>query len=156
MAMLTKFKRLYEPLRKKHKLPSFEELDHNFEISAMDQEFFSLREIRKKLAERVDDVAGMVERMLQPDTNLSDLCESRVLDETEKKELFALYKTLMVASRRLSELLLLNDEKLDAEFIKSFFAEWKKIKPQLLGFIKKLRESWEKETEESENAPYMG
>ncbi len=149
-------KTLYAHLRKKHKLPGFDELDAHFEISATDPELFSVREIRKKIAETVCDVSGIIERALQPDTNLPDLYESRVFDEGEKKELFALYKQIMVAERRMSELLIINDEKMDAGFIREFLPKWKKLKLQILPFVKKLRESWEKETEESETAHYMG
>ena len=152
----SKVKKLYESLRKKYKLPGFDELDAEFEISAIEAESGLLREVRKQISEKVGNVSSLVEEVLQPDTNLVNLYESRVFDEDEKKRLFELYKRLMVVDRNLVELMIANDEKLDAEFIKSFAAEWKKTKPELLRFIRKLRESWEKETEEGESAGYMG
>lgn len=152
----SKIKKLYETLRKKYKLPGFDELDSEFEISAIEAESGLLREIRQQISEKVSDVSSLFQTVLQPDTNLVDLYESRVFDEAEKRRLFELFKKLMVANRTLMELAIENDEKLDAAFIKSFTAEWKKTKPELLKFIKKLRESWEKDTEEGEAAGYMG
>lgn len=152
----SKLKKLYEALRKKHKLPTFDEMDSEFEISAIEAESGLLREIRKHISERVGNINSLVEEVLQPDTNLVNLYESRVFNETEKQGLFELYKKLMVVDRTLAELMIANDEKLDAQFIKSFAAEWKKIKPELLNFIRKLKDSWEKETEEGESAGYMG
>ena len=146
----------YELLRKKHKLPGFEELDSEFEISALDTESLSPRELRRKISEKIDDVALMLERALHPDTNLADLYESRVFDESEKQELFEIYKKMMAFARQTAELMLDSNEKLEASFINSFYSEWKKLKPQLLRHVTKLKESWQKETEKREAAGYMG
>ena len=94
--------------------------------------------------------------MLQPDTNLVDLYESRVFSEEEKSKLFELYKRLMVSDRKAAELSVLNEEKLDAAFLKLFLTEWKTLKPKIAEFTRRLSESWEKETEEGEQAGYMG
>ena len=152
----SKVRKLYESLRKKYRLPGFDELDAEFEISAIEAESGLLREVRKQISEKVGNVSSLVEEVLQPDTNLVNLYESRVFDEAEKQRLFELYKRLMVVDRTLVELMIANDEKLDAEFIKSFAAEWKKTKPELLRFVRKLKESWEKETEKGEAVGYMG
>ncbi len=149
-------KKKYDALRKKHRLPGFEELDAEFEISDIESDGPVLREVRKKIADKIGQVCGTVEQMLHPETNLADLYESRVLNEQEKKELFEMYKRLMAAERRCVEMFISSDEKLDAAFVKSFSAEWKTLKPQLVKFIRKLGESWEKETEEGEAAGYMG
>lgn len=149
-------KRQYETLRRKYKLPSFEELDAEFSISPIDAESFLLAEVRHKITDKLNDVSCLLEEVLHPDTNLVDLYESRVFDEDEKKELFEIYKRLMVADRNAAELSVLNEEKLDADFVKSFIAEWRKLKPELVKFIRKLKESWKKETEEGEAAGYMG
>ncbi len=152
----SKMKKLYETLRKKYKLPGFDELDSDFEIGLIEAESNLLREIRKQIGEKVRDVSSIFQTVLQPDTNLVDLYESRVFDEAEKQRLFELFKKLMVVDRTLIELAIENDEKLDAAFIKSFAAEWKKTKPELLRFVRRLRDYWEKETDEGEAAGYMG
>ena len=154
--MLKGLRKQYETLRKKHKLPTFDELDLEFRISQIEADGFLLESIREKMAERISHVRGVVEEVLQPDTNLADLYESRVFSEEEKKRLFELYKKLMVADRRALELSILNDEQQDASFIKSFYEEWKRLKPQLAKFIRQLRESGEKDTEEREAVGYMG
>ena len=154
--MLKGLKKRYELLRKKHKLPTFDELDLEFRISQIEGDSFLLESIREKMAERASHVRGVVEEALQPDTNLAGLYESRVFSEEEKKRLFELYKKLMVADRRALELFILSDEQQDASFIKSFYEEWKGLKPQLAKFIRQLRESWEKDTEEREAVGYMG
>ena len=154
--MKAKPKKRYESLRKKYKLPTLEELDSEFEISSLESETFLLREIRNKLGEKIRDVCGLVGEVLHPEANLADLYESRIFDEPEKQRLFELYKRLMVADRQTAELSVQNDEKLDAAFIRDFSQEWTKMKPELVKFIRRLRESWEKDTEQGEAAGYMG
>lgn len=154
--MATGIRKRYEALRNKHKLPAFDELDSEFEIGSIDPESFSLREVRHKICDRIGDVRSLLDEVLHPDTNLVDLYESRVFDEDEKKQLFELYRQLMIADRTAAELSILNDEKSDAAFIKSFTADWKNLKKEAVGFIRRLREAWEKETEERDTAGYMG
>ena len=153
--MATKLKKRYQPLMKKYKLPGFDELDLEFEIGSIESADFLLGEIRKRISDKARDICCLVEEVLQPDTNLASLYESRVFDEQEKHKIFDLYKKLMVANRRAVELYVLNDEKLDAAFIRDFTREWAGIKLYVVGFIRKLRESWEKKTEEGERARYI-
>src|SRR3989338_3822568 len=131
-AMAKGIKRQYELLRQKHKLPVFGEIDAEFEISKIESEGFLLREIRRKIIEKVHEVGSLVEEVMHPDTNLADLYESRVLDESEKQKLFELYKKLMAASRQSSELAIESSDKLEASFINSFYREWNVMKPELL------------------------
>ena len=156
VTMAAKAKKQYASIQKKYKLPSFEELDSEFEIGSIESEDYMLREIRKRFGEKIRDVCGFVGEVLHPESNLADLYESRVFEEHEKAELFELYKKLMVADRTVAELTIQNEEKLDAEFIRDFSREWEKMKPQLVKFIRRLRESWEKDTDQGEAAGYMG
>lgn len=52
---LAYLKKQYEPLRKKYKLPSFDELNKEFEIEKIQEKEtdFILREIRKGMGEKV-------------------------------------------------------------------------------------------------------
>ncbi|MBI2144890.1 hypothetical protein HYU18_01055 [Candidatus Woesearchaeota archaeon] len=149
-------KKKYDLLMKKHKLPQLEELDACFELGNLEEEGNHLREIRRRIAEKLHDAISIAEQVLQPDTNLSELYESRVLDEEEKKRLFELYKKLMAAARKAAELSIVSNASQDAEFIKSIYPEWKSIAPELARFIRKLRAAWETDSEEGERAAYLG
>jgi HPt (histidine-containing phosphotransfer) domain-containing protein len=146
----------YRQLQRKYRLPSFEQLDKEFEISCIEQERFLLREIRKKLDEKIDDICKTLEEVLQPDTNLSGIYESRVFSDEEKKRVFDLYRRLMRLHRQGFELLVKSDDKSDADFVRSVSAEWEKLKKELSQVARKLQESWEKEMEENEKLGYFG
>ncbi|MFH1182108.1 MAG: hypothetical protein V1702_04075 [Candidatus Woesearchaeota archaeon] len=146
----------YEPLQKKYNLPSFEQLDREFEISCIESEDSPLREIRKKIDEKIKAMRTLLEEVLQPETNLAGIYESRAFSEDEKKTLFELYRKIMSKERKCVELLIRNDEQADAAFIKSFSAEWETLKKELAKAADKLRDYWENEKEVHEKLGYFG
>jgi hypothetical protein len=146
----------YEPLQKKYSLPGFELLDREFEIGSIEAEDFPLRDIRKKMDEKVKTVRALLEEVLQPETNLSGIYESRAFSEDEKRQLFELYRKVMSRERKCVELLIRNDEQSDAAFIKSFSAEWETLKNELAKAADRLRDYWDNEKEVHEKLGYFG
>lgn len=153
---MTDIKKSYKSLKKKYKLPNFDELDKYFEIAGIEEETFLLREIRKKIAEKLEFFSKSLEGALQPETTLTQLYEAKFFSEEEKESMFKLYKAIMIAHRQALLLSIENDEKHDAEFVNSFFGQWPKIKEQLNTFFKKMKTGWEKETNINEDLEYLG
>ena len=149
-------KKAYETVQKKYQLPSFEDLNKNFEISDIEEETFLLREIRKKIDDKVDTARCMLEEVLQPDTTLAGIYESRAFSDDEKGELFDLYRKLMKLHRQAFELLMKNDDVLDAAFICHVAHIWEKFKKDLSDKTQKLQKSWEKDIEDNEKVGYFG
>lgn len=155
-SMPGRIKKKYEILRRKHKLPAYMELENDFEIGRADPDGLLLREIRRKMLEKIHEITSLLEEILHPEASLVGLYESRVFDETEKKEIFEIYKQLLAAIRHSTELAVESNEKLEAEFISLFYMKWVSMKPALLKFTGKLKMSWEKDTDEDEKTGYMG
>src|SRR3989338_11470229 len=111
----------YNELRKKYKLPEFKELDFELEMQDMEKTAYLLREIIRKIGEKLDFYSRVIEEILQPDTsNIYALHESRFFDEKEKKKMYDTYVKLMNLSRTLLEISLDQSEKSEAEFISRF------------------------------------
>ncbi|MBI2558795.1 hypothetical protein HYW20_05715 [Candidatus Woesearchaeota archaeon] len=147
----------YNELRKKFKLPEFREIDFEMEISDFEETNFLLRAIIRRITERLDFYTTMVEEVIQPDaSNLYAMHETRHFDDVEKKRMFDLYRKLMDFNRRSIENSLGHDEGSEAGLINDFFDEWKGIKKELLGFVKKMRDSWKTETDIKEDIGYLG
>ena len=148
----------YSELRKKLKLPEFREINFEFEVSDLEETCFLLRSIIRRMEERLDFYSTMLEEILQPDTsNLYAMHEIRHFDENEKKQMYGLYTKLMGFSRQSIEVSLGHDEKEEAEFISSLFSEWKSLKQELMGFVKKMKASWKtEEADIKEDLGYMG
>ena len=146
----------YNELRKKFRLPEFKDMDFEFEISDLEETNFLLRTIIRRIAEKLDFYTTMLEEILQPDTNLYSMHEIRFFEDDEKKKMYDLYRKLMDLNRHSIELLLERNEKDEAIFINDFFDDWKELKKELLKFVKKMRESWKKETDIKEDVGYLG
>jgi hypothetical protein len=146
----------YGELKKRHKeLPDFSELDNEFEVSCIDEPFM-LKGIRKKITEKTEFYANMVKDLLQPESDLTNMYECRVFEESEKGEIYNTLKRLMFLLRLSAEIALKAEEKEDVKFIDWSFKEWVMIKPNLLRIVSKIKCSWEKETELKEDLGYFG
>ena len=150
------FRERYEQQAKKFKLPSFDDLEKEFNISEIENPKNMIRDIREKIGEKIHNCCELLDQMLQPDTNLSSLYESRVFSEEHKIEIFEMYKKLMRLKRKANFLYVQNDEKADAEFISDCLNEWVQVKPGLSGILKKMEESWKINIESAEKLGYLG
>lgn len=147
----------YEKLQKKYRLPDYEYINSDFEISSIEQKKFLLREIRRKMFNKFDGIKELLELIILPDTNsFSSMYETKLFDEEEKNQIYNIYRTLMMIDRLATIVNLKSNEKEDAEFILNALEEWKKIKIQLLPFLEKLKNNWMKETTVKEDLGYFG
>jgi hypothetical protein len=156
--MEKEIKKKYEELAKKYSLPSFNNLNNEFEISTIEHEEFLLREIRRKIYEKIEVYVKILESILQPDTSsLSDMYECRVFNEKEKEDIFKLFRRLLFFDRFSIETSVNEDDKKSAEFINGFWKEWDEIKKEFSSFIKKMKEECLKENKiMEEERGYLG
>ena len=147
----------YNELKKKFTLPEFREIDSEFELSDLEETNFLLREIIRRIAEKLDFYSTMLEEILQPDaSNLYAMHETRVFDENKKNQMYNLYRRLMDFNRQSIEVSLEHNERDEVEFINNVFQEWKSLKYELLRFVKEMRASWKTETDVKEDLGYLG
>ncbi|HLC50664.1 MAG TPA: hypothetical protein VJI97_04540 [Candidatus Nanoarchaeia archaeon] len=148
----------YSDLKKKYKLPEFSEMDRELEISSIEETNFLLRAIARKASEKLDFYASLIEEALQPDTsNLYSMHEARFFTQNDKNKMNELYSRMMKLARESIETSLDNTEENEAKFISLFFSEWKQIKQELLAYVRKMKSSWNEDTDqEEETAGYMG
>jgi len=151
-----KIRKKYDELKKKYSLPDFEELNNEFEISAIEHESFLLRQIRKKIADKINAMCELLEDLLSPDTSISNIYEYKAFDDDERKKIFELYKKLKVLEKLSLELSLNHDEEKDAEFIKDIFSSWDKLRNEMTTVVKKIKEFWENKSTEEYKARYFG
>jgi len=154
-----KIKEEYDKLKGKYYLPIFEEINNEFEISTIENEEFLLREIRRKIGEKIEEHIKILESLLQPDTvSLSDLYEYRFFSDEERKDIFKLFRDLVSFHRFSIETSINENNKKTSGFINSFWKEWPQMKSEFLVFIKKIKEDWLKETKiiDDDKGGYLG
>lgn len=147
----------YEQLRKRYALPEFNQINSEFEICTLENTEFLLRSIRYKITEKIEYITSILHPILQPDTNsFNDLHEYRIFTDEDKKSIFELYRRLMSLHRTSLELSLINDDKQLVIFINDIYIKWPELKLSAIKFIKKIRESWEKDIDIKEELGYLG
>ncbi len=146
----------YSKLKTKYGLPSFEELNNEFEISIIEKDDFLLREIRRKLIDKAMHIAEILGSALGGEAPANAMIEFGKLTEAEMKKSIELYKKLMYLERLSVETAIIADEKKDAEFIKIFYDEWKSLKPQILKVLSRLKEGWKEKEESKDDSSIFG
>lgn len=142
---------------KKYGLPSFKDLNNEFEIASIENENFLLREIISKVVDRTEFFSRLFEDLLQPDPSLlRSMQEAKIFNEEERKSIYAIYKKLMVINRKSVEVSLNRNEKEEANFINKTFDEWKELKTSISQIVDKIKDSWKKETYSKEKLSYLG
>lgn len=147
----------YDKLRKRYKsLPTFEKLDFEFELRSIEDYSFPLREIRKRIMERLDAYAQYLSELLQPEPTVANLRESQNFIGKEKEEMYDFYKRLMIAYRAGMEVWVTGGEREHVNYIVEIAKDWGKVKEQMLAILKKVKAAWLKDTEVDVDVSYFG
>ena len=155
--MENKIEEEYNKLCKKYKLPKFEEIDKEFEISSLENERFLIRNTLRKIAEKLEIYSDAIGNLVHPDgSSLSSMYEVRFFSDDEKDGMYRMFKKLMKVNRDIAAIVLRADEKKEAEFLNDFFNGWLNMKEELIDYIWKMRDSWEKESTIEEDLGYFG
>jgi len=150
-------KEIYTKFSKKYNLPEYNDINNELEISSIESEDFLLRELRRKIVDRIDLVTTEISTIIQPSAeSLTSMHECRFFDDKDKKKMIEIYKKLMMLSRQALEADISHEDKDDANVIIDFFKEWKSMRDDILAFMKTMKTCWEKETEIEEKMEYFG
>lgn len=146
----------YNALRKRYNLPSFEELEAEFEMGQLENQKFILRHIVRQINERLEEFAVILEEVLLPETTVSYMREYNSFSENERKKVYELYSRVKYHHRLSLEMLIESREVLHGDFIRSLMEVYPKIKRDMVWVIKKMKSAWEKEVDVKEDLAYVG
>lgn len=139
-------KEKYEELRKKFDLPEFSKINKDFEISLIDKKPLFLRNVRRKVNEKIIFFCRIIEGVLFPNgANFIAATENKVFSDDEKNEILKIYRELMVFERKSLSLDVDNIEEENVKFINEVFNKWPKFKKPLKDFVKKMESAWSRE-----------
>lgn len=149
-------KEAYEGMKKKFDLPEYDILNNHFEVYSLESDEFVLREIRRKIVEKIEAYIKILESVLQPEASVCDMQECHAFSEEEKQRVYSLYKKMMYIHRYSIETSIDEDDAKTSRFIKKVVDDWNSLKDDLVKIISKLKESWKKESDYHEVLNYMG
>ena len=136
----------YKKARKIYDIPTFEELNLNFQIEKIcDIETdFLLLEIRKHISEKLSGYLKLIETLINPmSAQMLVYHIIKTLTPKDQETLRILYKKLAKLEIKILELDIDFDEKKEALFIKNAFDEWQTIKKDLLEMVINVQENWD-------------
>lgn len=140
----------------KYKLPKFEDINNEFELEFIKEKLFLLRQIRRRMDEKIIFFCRIIEDLLYPtQQHIINVTEVKNFSEDRKKEAHKIYRGLMQYERQSLLLDITPNNKDDVEFINDVFNFWKKTKKQMESIVKLMKESWKKEFS-SEKNNYFG
>jgi len=137
-------KKKYGPLCKKYKLPSFDELNKEFEIEKIQEHEtdYILREIRKAISEKMSAFLRFFETVLNPVmAPVFIIAALKNLENGEKQKIKEIYEAMVSVEIGTIELDVEYSEKKEAEFIIKASKKWKSIKPDILEIMKIIEKS---------------
>ncbi len=156
-SVLNEIKKRYEPLKEKYKLPSFSELNKEFEIEKVQEHEtdFLLRETRKAVGEKIGAFLRFLETILNPVMGPIFILNSiKNLSSRDKELIRENYETLVELEIKAISLDVVYDEKKEAEFIKEAYKKWQEIKPDIKEIIDSLKKA--QEVKEDKRKSYLG
>jgi len=148
----------YNRLARKHKLPDFNELNDQFELSGMQNinEEFLIRYVRRRMNEKVVFFTKILEVILHPNSNsLIYMHENKFFDEQDKEKCNEILRDLMKIDRESLRLDVEVNEKGDVDYIKEVNLMFPKIRDEVLKITKKMKEAWAKKEDFSQE-DYFG
>jgi len=140
----------------KYKLPRFEELDNEFEISAIKEKTFLLRNIRRRINDKIIFYCKIIESLLYPSqSNFIGMVELKSFTDQEKEKISNIYKRLMQYERESLKLDVNPNEAGDVEYINNLLKEWDNLKKEMIKITEKMKYSWMQEDRPSRDT-YFG
>jgi len=139
-------KEKYEKLVKKHDLPSFEEINNDFDITKIDSDSETLiRDVRKAITAKFSSILSFVEVLLNPTSgSMFYMFLVKGVNGEEKEILNNLFAKIGAMDIEAITLDIVYSEEKEAEFIKSSFEDWRRIQKDLMKVVDKLKENWQK------------
>jgi hypothetical protein len=148
---------VYKKLQKKYALPNYKELNKNFEIAYIEDPFFLLRSIRRRIHEKIVFFAKVSEKILFPNQTLMiEMYESKFFSEKENKEILELYEKLLELDRKALLLNISSTDAKEAEYIKTVYKKLPAIIKKVSFIIEKTDKSWKERKSDLSKNHYFG
>jgi len=149
-------KERYVKLQKKYGLPSYDDMVRDFDIDLIGKDENVMREVQKKMFDKIDFFARTLEALVQPDSTYANMKEASSLNVSEQQLAKRLFAELMHIARAFTINSLEYNEEEFARFISSLNDKWQKIKPELKVILVSLKEAWKKQKDIEEDKGYFG
>lgn len=138
-------------------LPEFDLINKEFEISGFEKEDFLLRQIRRRITERVEMILKIADEFLHPSAEtFTNFYECSCFEESEKKELMDVFKNMMLLYRGLIEADVIQEDLSDVKIIRESAMNWSELRKRFVPFVTKVKNHWSHLKQKKEYLGYLG
>lgn len=124
-------------------VPEAETVIAEFDLLTIDEEAQNLlKEMAKRVKERVDGYARLLEELIQPDAGLASMNECGFFEEREHERIVKGYRRLMRIIRRQTLAELRATPEAYREFLTEAIPAWRQEKEWLLTVAERLADGW--------------
>jgi len=155
---LKELKKNYSKIEKQYNLPTFEELNQNFQIEKISDVStdYLIREVRKFMADKFSNYLRFIETLLNPsNVPMFVFYFVKSINVDEKKKLSEAYKNLAKIEVNLIGVDIQFSEEKEAEFIKESYEIWQGIKNNILGVLNTIKINWDNQVKQNDKG-YFG
>ncbi len=148
----------YDEIKAKYRqLPDFDKLNQEFEMDFIEKEHFLLRQLRRRVNEKIIFFCRVLEGILFPAAHSAiNAYESENFMEEQRKDLSELHKQLMVLERRALALDIDTTDQQDVDFICDVFKAWPDFKVRVHEIAVQMQKAWTKKSEQNTEKGYYG
>lgn len=112
--------------------------------------------VAKKVKERIEAYANLLEGLLQPDTTLNAMNECSFFNEEKQRRIGKLYRKLMHLVRSHTEADIEATRDAHLQFVREALATWEQERPNILAIARDLKKGWEREEPLQRERGYFG
>ncbi|MDP4012175.1 MAG: hypothetical protein Q8R00_01030 [Candidatus Nanoarchaeia archaeon] len=156
---MEEIKKKYNEIASKKGLPSWDELDKEYELgymSPLSEISFPLRFIRRRINDRFAWAANFFQGLLHPNSSsLISMQESKYFTAEDRNKISSLLREFMQIERLALTLDIDHNDENTINWIKDSHKKWMLHKKDLSFFAEKMRAGWTEETKSSGGA-YFG
>lgn len=151
-------KKLYDEVKKKYSgLPDFDLLNEEFELFSIEKPDFLLRQVCRKIRDRIEELVVFLENIIQPSAEtFVSFYECSCFSDAEKKEVLKSFKKLMILYRSLLHADFLQSDENFVDVIKVCFKEFPELRLESCKWLNVLKDHWHEFKETKEILNYLG
>jgi hypothetical protein len=148
----------YDQAAKAYQLPDFAAIAIEFDLDLIEPDTKRLlRDVTKKMFDRIDAFRKVLETLLQPDMSVISMQEAERLEHTDTDRVGEILRRLMLLDRQLLLAELYNTDEAYAQFITLCASEWPSIKQEMTPILTKLAKGWSiKQPVKPRHTQYLG
>jgi hypothetical protein len=154
---LNGLKEVYALIRNKYSLPSFEQLNEDFQIEKITifETELLLKEIRVSMTNKFFNYLRFLESIINPaNASMFVFAMAKTINDKDKEKLIKVYKQLSRLEVDFIDLDLEYSENKEAEAIKRYYILWQDIKKDIFEIVELIKKNWDNKVEDKGKGYY--